>query len=172
MDNNIDDFRDEFLHLYFDEQDLQEHIDDKTTELENLSEEITLFRVVFLKKEDDLNVEELGNHWVEDVSVLDSSLLKYLQHESSGETIEGEPFLIEAKFNSDSVNKELSLHQYLYNPNEEELYIRNGEKPVSDIIFQNFKTLEIIDIKKGINDFVKNITKSPTKKSKNKKTII
>jgi hypothetical protein len=160
MDKNIDNFRDEFLHLYFDEQDLQEHIDDKTTELENLSGEITLFRVIFLEKENDLNVEELGNHWVEDVSVLDKSLLEYLQHESSGETIAGEPFLIEAIFNSDSVNKILSLNQYLYNPNEEELYIRSGEKPVSEIIFTNFKTLEIIDIKKGINDFVKNITKS------------
>lgn len=44
---NLDELKDEFKDLYFDEDDLICHIDDKTFELDNLNDVLTLYRVVF-----------------------------------------------------------------------------------------------------------------------------
>ena len=43
---NLDELKDEFKDLYFDEDDLICHIDDKTFELDNLNDVLTLYRVV------------------------------------------------------------------------------------------------------------------------------
>lgn len=141
---NLDELKDEFKDLYFDEDDLICHIDDKTFELDNLNDVLTLYRVVFLKSLLDLDTKNLGNHWTLNNDIFDENFLDYLKNQSSGKIIEGDPYIIKCEFRKESVNKELSLAQYLYNPNEDEIYINENENPISEIIILNYKKEENI----------------------------
>lgn len=141
---NLDELKDEFKDLYFDEDDLICHIDDKTFELDNLNDVLTLYRVVFLNSLFDLDTKKLGNHWTLNKDIFDENFLDYLKIQSSGKIIEGDPYIIKGEFKKESVNKELSLAQYLYNPNEDEIYINENENPISEIIILNYKKEENI----------------------------
>lgn len=76
--------------------------------------------------------------------IFDENFLDYLKIQSSGKIIEGDPYIIKGEFKKESVNKELSLAQYLYNPNEDEIYINENENPISEIIILNYKKEENI----------------------------
>lgn len=127
-DLDMDDIKDRFLHLYFDEDDLIEKIEDKILELNSIEGNIDLYRVLFLKDINNFNSEELGNHWVEDLYILeDENFINYLKHECSGETIEGDAFLVTANFKKTDIDLESTIEQFLLNPNENEIYIKKGK---------------------------------------------
>jgi hypothetical protein len=128
MKYNIDEIKEEFLHLYFDEDDLIEYVENKVQELNNLGKNITLYRVVFLEDKKFLDTENLGVHWTNDGNILDNDFLDYLKFECNEEEILGKPYILKASFNSEHVNKELCLHQYLYNPNEDEITLLKSSK--------------------------------------------
>ncbi len=142
------DNKDNTEHLYFDEDDFNEHFEEIVTTLNNLSEEIELHRIVFLKDISELNIVELGSHWVQDISTIqDSSFQKYLQHECNGETIEGTPFIISAKFKASDVDLELNINQFMLNPNEEEITLKDTSKHIGDIkVFDCANSIDISNI--------------------------
>ena len=142
------DNKDNTEHLYFDEDDFNDHFEEIVTTLNNLSDEIELHRIVFLKDISELNIVDLGSHWVQDISTIqDSSFQKYLQHECNGETIEGTPFIISAKFKSSDVDLELNINQFMLNPNEEEITLKNKSQSIGNIkVFDCANNIDISNL--------------------------
>lgn len=127
-------YYDEHINSFMDDDDFEDHVYEIFKKLNNLEEEITLHRVVFLKNIKNLNINDLGIHWVEDIDIIDDNdFQEYLQHECSGDTIKGTPFKIEATFNKSDINIDMNISQFLYNPKEEEITLKRNAKPISKI---------------------------------------
>jgi SAM-dependent methyltransferase len=104
--------------------DAEDYLNDRISFLDDI-ENIELYRVVFLKNIESLNTLKLGKHWTPDLYSLDESFIEYLQHECSGETISGKPFILKATYNKSSINFKTTLFQNLINPDEDEIFIDN-----------------------------------------------
>lgn len=132
----------------FDE--VEEYIDERISYLDDI-EDIELYRVVFLDNIESLNTLELGNHWTPDLYSLDDHFLEYLQHECSGETISGTPFILKATYNRKSINFNTTLYQNLLNPDENEIFIDNKNDYLYQLEYkelndQNFTILDTTKI--------------------------
>lgn len=156
-ENHIDSF--------MDEDDFNDHFDEIVDKLNNLDDVVTLHRVVFIEDISQLNTNNLGSFWVEDEDViLDEHFRDYLQNECNGERIEGTPFQIEAKFKKEDIEFELNVYQYLLNPQEEEITIKENAKPVGKV--------EVFDCEnnKYVSDLL-DINEQKKKKSRNRNRL-
>jgi hypothetical protein len=117
-----------------------EYLDDRIDELKSHMESgtVRLQRVVFAKDEKSINRDNLGNHWCdEDDLINEDHMLDYLKHECSGETIEGDVILLETEFSVDDIDFDMTIAQNLLNPDENEIFIKSGAKPVSTLWVDN-----------------------------------
>jgi hypothetical protein len=130
---------DSMLDFYMDQEDFDEHFDEKVTDLKCMSDEVELYRVIFLESLEDLNKEFLGHHWVINSSVLDEHLIEYLKDECSGKTILGDAYLLKAKFSIADICFETTLTQYMMNPSEDEIFIKKKSVPLSKLSIINTK---------------------------------
>ena len=162
--------KDNWEHLYFDEDDLNEHFEDIVTTLDYLNDEVELHRIIFLKDISELNSAELGCHWVQDISVIqDESFQEYLQHQCNGETIEGTPFIISAKFKASEVQLEITINQFMLNPHEEEITLKYNSQPIGNI--RVFDCSNNVDISNLFNIDKDKLKVEQQNKSKNKLTV-
>lgn len=135
---------------FSDNDEALEYIEDRISKLRFLDNNLTLYRVLFLTSIDELNVKELGNHWTDDVSVLeDKHFLDYLKNECNGEEIPGEPFIIRAEFHKSSINFETTLRQNVINPHEEEYFLQDP-RPIAPISIR--KPLESVFVRPSMFD--------------------
>lgn len=127
---DIDSLKANTLHLFFDDHDFNECLENKIYELESLEEYTELHRVIFIDDFSSINMEDLGRHWVADKSVLNKELLNYLKNECDCQGIDGDPYIISAVFPRFAIDFEMSVEQHMLNPNENEIFAKKEHAPV------------------------------------------
>lgn len=105
------------------EYSAEAHLDHILDMLDDLPEEITLYRVVFLDSPSELNKVKPGLHYVLDKE----SLLKnhYLMDIVSSHSQGEKPYLITVKVNRDKIDLSTTIDNNLRYPNEEEITLKN-----------------------------------------------
>lgn len=156
-----EELRDNLEDLYLDEQDFEENFEYVFDRFDDIESVVELNRVVVLERISALNINNLGNHWVDDPSIIDNDFIDYLRHECSGETIIGTPYIISANFRRTDIDIETSIRKYMENPNENEIYLKSGSSPISAVTVLNTESNDthVIDIPK-INRDISLISKS------------
>ena len=122
-----------------DEEDREYLIDHKAKELRRIEEqgEAIAYRVVFTKTEEDINLDELGHHFISDVSDFHESMLNYLYmnaRKSDPTLKEEDVWLIKVKIPSNSIDYRETMRTFANFPFESEITVKNPEN------------VEIIDI--------------------------
>lgn len=124
----------------FDDEYLaQAQIDHIQDILDDLPEDVILYRVVFLDSVSDLNKVKPGTHYV----LNKESLLKnhYLMDIVSSHSTGEKPYLITIKVNKSKIDVPTTIDNNLRYPNEEEISLKNKGSGA--------KVIEIKEIKKG-----------------------
>lgn len=122
-----------------DEYSAQVQIDHIQDMLDDLPEEVTLYRVVFLDSISELNKLKPGAHYV----LNKESLLNnhYLMGIASSHSTKEKPYLITVKVNRDKIDIPTTIDNNLRYPNEEEISLKNKGSGA--------KIVNIKEIKKG-----------------------
>jgi hypothetical protein len=103
--------------------------------LKSLPNEMTLYRVVFLKDKNSLNQNNLGSHYVLNKKDLDGS-----HYTDPHMNADGNPFILTVKADKNEIDYEATLKHNMQYPNEKELTLKNkgaGAKLVNIIPFQS-----------------------------------
>ncbi len=108
---------------FSDEYSAQEYLDHILDLLDDLPEEVLLYRVVYLDSKSDLNKIKPGTHYVLNKESLlkNHYLLDIVSSHSGGE----KPYLITIKVNRDKIDKSMTIDNNLRYPNEEEISLKN-----------------------------------------------
>jgi len=106
-----------------DEYSAQSHLDHILDIIDDLPEEVILYRVVFLDSPSDLNKIKPGTHYV----LNKESLLKnhYLMDMVSSHSQGEKPYLITIKVEKNKVDIATTIDNNLRYPNEEEISLKN-----------------------------------------------
>lgn len=155
-----EELKDEFIGLYQDEFDFDFHFDEVVSKLNAIDKTIELNRVIFLKNMKDIDIRNLGNHWVEDESLLDEDFQRYLKEECPPSTLEGNASIISCSFSSSAIDREITIRKFIENPYEEEIFIKSNAQPVSDIKITDIDSNEEIIVKKSIYSDLAKVSKS------------
>lgn len=124
---------------FSDEYSAQEHLDHILDLLDDLPEEVILYRIIFLDSMSDLNKVKPGTHYV----LNKESLLRnhYLIDIVSSHSMGEKPYLITVKVNRSKIDIPLTIDNNLRYPNEEEISLKNKGSGT--------KIVNIKEIKKG-----------------------
>lgn len=115
-----------------DEEDIEHLINHKTEQLRRIEErgEVIVYRVVFTKTKEDINLDELGHHFISDVSDFHESMLSYLYmnaRKSDPTLKESDVWLIEVKVPSNSIDYHETMRTFANFPFESEITVENPE---------------------------------------------
>jgi hypothetical protein len=122
--------------------DPKECLDDKLDYLMDISSndsDIQLYRIVFCKDKNYIDIKNLGNCFVSDIDDFHDDMLNYLYHNAkklNKKLKETDSFLVTIKTNTKYVDIKSTLETFIEHPNENEI-----------TVFDNM-IFEIIDIEK------------------------
>jgi mRNA-degrading endonuclease RelE of RelBE toxin-antitoxin system len=108
-----------------DSYELSEEFDDNSiknsvkSELDKLPENITLYRVLYVKNEGDINKKQPGSHYVMKKRDLERS------HYQKSHVGGGEPLLITVKANKSMIDREETIKNRINYPHENEITLKN-----------------------------------------------
>jgi len=124
---------------FSDEYSAQSHLDHILDILDNLPEEVTLYRVIFLDSKSELNKVKPGAHYVLNKESLlrNHYLMDIVLSHSKGE----KPYLITIKIDRSKIDISTTIDNNLRYPNEEEISLKNKGSGA--------KIVNIKEIKKG-----------------------
>jgi hypothetical protein len=108
-------------------------------ELENNNNTITLYRLIFTENRNDINIENIGHHYVDSLEDLHEGMIDYLYHnakKSNPILKEDDLFYIEAETNSSNINYHETIRTFSLHPWENEITIKEP------------KEVKIVDISK------------------------
>jgi hypothetical protein len=123
------------------------HLEEQIDTLENTNE-IEVYRVIFVKDIESINVAELGNHWTPYLNDIDDQFIDYLKNECNGETIPGDTYIISAKYSIDSIDIPTTLMQNMLNPDENEIFIDNKSDYIGSLEYKKYDEDEFKELVK------------------------
>ena len=98
--------------------------------IENFPEKITLYRLIFAKTKDDINVDKIGNHFVSDVDDFHDDMLDYLYYNAKRENKKikkSDLWLIKIETQSNNIDFYETILTFSLHPNEDEITIKNDK---------------------------------------------
>lgn len=112
-----------------DEYDAEEHLDHIMDMIDELPEEVTLYRLVFLDSIDELDKIKPGIHYVMDKKSLvknhyDQNMYTLTSSHGYGE----EPYLITVKINKSNIDRNMTIDNNMRYPNEKEISLKDKGK--------------------------------------------
>jgi hypothetical protein len=110
----------------------QEVLDSKIESLRELQNEqkIVLYRLIFAKTKDDINVDKIGNHFVSDVDDFHDDMLDYLYYNAKRENKKikkSDLWLIKIETQSNNIDFYETILTFSLHPNEDEITIKNDK---------------------------------------------
>jgi hypothetical protein len=110
----------------------QEILDSKIESLRELQNEqkIVLYRLIFAKTKDDINVDKIGNHFVSDVDDFHDDMLDYLYYNAKRENKKikkSDLWLIKIETQSNNIDFYETILTFSLHPNEDEITIKNDK---------------------------------------------
>jgi hypothetical protein len=110
----------------------QEVLDSKIESLRELQNEhkIVLYRLIFAKTKDDINVDKIGNHFVSDVDDFHDDMLDYLYYNAKRENKKikkSDLWLIKIETQSNNIDFYETILTFSLHPNENEITIKNDK---------------------------------------------
>jgi hypothetical protein len=110
----------------------QEVLDGKIESLRELKNEqkIVLYRLVFAKTKDDINVDKIGNHFVSDVNDFHDDMLDYLYYNAKRENQKikkSDLWLIKIETQSNNIDFYETILTFSLHPNEDEITIKDDK---------------------------------------------
>jgi hypothetical protein len=110
----------------------QEVLDGKIESLRELQNEqkIVLYRLIFAKTKDDINVDKIGNHFVSDVDDFHDDMLDYLYYNAKRENKKikkSDLWLIKIETQSNNIDFYETILTFSLHPNEDEITIKNDK---------------------------------------------
>lgn len=100
-------------------------------ELENNNNTIILYRLVFAENINDINIENIGHHYVGSLEDFHESMVDYLYHnakKSNPRLKEDDLFYIEAETNSSNIDYYETIRTFSLHPWENEITIKEPKK--------------------------------------------
>lgn len=106
-------------------EDCEEYLIDKIKEYQELGDKVTLYRVVGAKSKDDINLNELGNHFTLYDWIFDGDFLLSIGVENWEDDLE--PYLIKVETETSKIEPLQTMVQNLSFPNEHEIYLKDDK---------------------------------------------
>jgi hypothetical protein len=85
----------------------------------DLDDQIYLYRLLFIEKDEEIDTSKLGDHWIIDPSIINHDFIKKIRETNDSPYIE--PIVIKGLFNSKDLDWVNTLHNNMSYPNEEEV---------------------------------------------------
>lgn len=111
---------------YNDVDEAYEDLVEKVDEWKKLPDTIKLYRIIGVENEDDINLDELGEHWVLYKWMLDGDLLGSIGDDLWEDTYE--PYVVEALVPKSEIDVKQTIIQNLSFPNENEINLKDKGK--------------------------------------------
>jgi hypothetical protein len=89
-----------------------------------------LYRLIFAKTKDDINVDKIGNHFVSDVDDFHDAMLDYLYYNAKRENKkikESDLWIIKIETQSNNIDFYETILTFSLHPNENEITIKNDK---------------------------------------------
>lgn len=150
LENLIGDFAPPENHSGFDtKEDALEYLDSLLNwTYKYLPEEVTLWRILFINSEEDFKSNDLGKHWIIDPDNLhDNDWIERIRETNDNNDEDIEPIVIMAKFKFNDIDQLRTLQNNLLYPDEEEITIIPGRKPIEFKLYK-LEELRRKDLKK------------------------
>lgn len=111
-------------------EDARESLDYKIEQLYEIQKEsyIQLYRLIFSKKKEDIDLNNIGNHFVSDVSDFHEDMIDYLYYNAkniNNDIEEHDLWLIQIEANTKDVDYYETILTYSLHPNEDEITLKN-----------------------------------------------
>lgn len=123
-------------HSFENETLAKNYITKSIKELNNLPETITLYRVIFVKNENNINKNEIGSHYVINRKQLEQS------HQLISHVGGGVPFILTVKSPKSLINLENTLENKIMYPHENEITLKNNGVGAKIIRIDRFEPKE------------------------------
>ena len=119
----------------------KEHLKSTMNGLNELPDTIKLYRVVFLNDRNDLNIKELGSHYV-----LDQNQLEGVHYQQAHNGANGEPFILTVKASKNMIDYHNTIIYNMKYPNEGEVTLKNKGAGANLINIEPFTSNDEFDI--------------------------
>lgn len=118
--------------LFYDEDEMFDRIKDVVEEYKKFPDPVILYRIVNAKSQEDINLDEVGEHWIADEhQIFDGDFLLSIGWENWPQ--EDKIFLIAAKVPHSNIDVLQTLVQNISFPNEREINLKNKGRGIKII---------------------------------------
>jgi len=119
-------------------EDAKEYLDSQVQYYKGLGDEVTLYRILFISEDDELDENHLGDHWTPNIdSLLDPNWVNWIKDVNDASS-EDKIYVIEATFKTSDIQWDWTIHTNLSFPNEEEIMVDKA-KPID---YKVYKSIE------------------------------
>lgn len=111
--------------------DPKETLDNRIDYLRGLSGDLTLYRLIFVKDIKDINIENLGHHYVEDVDDFHDDMINYLYQNAKKQNKnikETDLYLVKVETNIKNIDFSETILTFSEHPNETEITIKDPKE--------------------------------------------